>query len=562
LIYNEGVRKYLFIAILSLAFLLRVVDLDRFPSGFTPDEASFGYDAYSILKTGRDQWGVKFPLVLKSFGDYKSPLYTYLTIPSVAAFGLNKIAVRLPNALLGVLAVFVVYLLTGEIGRLLKLGEKENIYFQITAALFLSISSWHIMLSRGAFEANLITLFLPLGIYFFLKKNYFISALIFGLNLFSYHSAKVLTPVIFLGLIYFFRKRFLTDWKKILISFFIFAAFFIVMVYTLTIGGAARISERSITGGALEEGARIKIALIQKGVNPILARVLHNKYQVVANRFITNYSQYFSFRFLFKDGPAETTYGMLPGLGVIYGFEGLLILGIIPIIFQRKYLKVVLIILVWLFISPVPAALATGVGFSANRAVAMIPSLQIIEALGVFGWWFILRKFNRKTLAVLTFILSFWVAKDINKYFKAYYYDSPKISARGMSYGNLEVGYWLKENVEGKVAVISKTLSEPHIYIAFANSWDPADYQEQTKSWRFDESGVNWVDQIPNYSLGRYVFQNVDWKVNIGKPNSLLVGRPEQFLPSDIPTKIFNYPDGSDAIFVVDSNKQIYAKGN
>lgn len=555
-------RKYLFIAILSLAFLLRVVDLDRFPSGFTPDEASFGYDAYSILKTGRDQWGVKFPLVLKSFGDYKSPLYTYLTIPSVAAFGLNKIAVRLPNALLGVLAVFVVYLLTGEIGRLLKLGEKENIYFQITAALFLSISSWHIMLSRGAFEANLITLFLPLGIYFFLKKNYFISALIFGLNLFSYHSAKVLTPVIFLGLIYFFRKRFLTDWKKILISFFIFAAFFIVMVYTLTIGGAARISERSITGGALEEGARIKIALIQKGVNPILARVLHNKYQVVANRFITNYSQYFSFRFLFKDGPAETTYGMLPGLGVIYGFEGLLILGIIPIIFQRKYLKVVLIILVWLFISPVPAALATGVGFSANRAVAMIPSLQIIEALGVFGWWFILRKFNRKTLAVLTFILSFWVAKDINKYFKAYYYDSPKISARGMSYGNLEVGYWLKENVEGKVAVISKTLSEPHIYIAFANSWDPADYQEQTKSWRFDESGVNWVDQIPNYSLGRYVFQNVDWKVNIGKPNSLLVGRPEQFLPSDIPTKIFNYPDGSDAIFVVDSNKQIYAKGN
>src|SRR3990167_1382093 len=110
-------QKWLLAGILALAFVLRVVGLSSFPPGFTPDEASFGYDAYSILKTGKDQWGKPFPLVLESFGDFKSPLYAYLTVPSVAAFGLNKFAVRFPNAILGTLAVLAAYLLAGKLFR-------------------------------------------------------------------------------------------------------------------------------------------------------------------------------------------------------------------------------------------------------------------------------------------------------------------------------------------------------------------------------------------------------------------------------------------------------------
>src|SRR3990167_10946569 len=104
-------QKWLLAGILALAFVLRVVGLSSFPPGFTPDEASFGYDAYSILKTGKDQWGKPFPLVLESFGDFKSPLYAYLTIPSVGIFGLNKFVVRLPNAILGTMAVVAIWLL-------------------------------------------------------------------------------------------------------------------------------------------------------------------------------------------------------------------------------------------------------------------------------------------------------------------------------------------------------------------------------------------------------------------------------------------------------------------
>ena len=38
------------IVIFVLAFTLRVVNIGRFPAGFSADEASQGYTAYSILK--------------------------------------------------------------------------------------------------------------------------------------------------------------------------------------------------------------------------------------------------------------------------------------------------------------------------------------------------------------------------------------------------------------------------------------------------------------------------------------------------------------------------------
>src|SRR3972149_10296036 len=98
-------RKWLIVGILLPGFLLRSYDLYSYPSGFTPDEASFGYDVYSILKTGRDQWGKQLPLSLESFGDFKPPLYAYVLVPSVALLGLNKFSVRFPHALAGPLGV-------------------------------------------------------------------------------------------------------------------------------------------------------------------------------------------------------------------------------------------------------------------------------------------------------------------------------------------------------------------------------------------------------------------------------------------------------------------------
>jgi 4-amino-4-deoxy-L-arabinose transferase-like glycosyltransferase len=550
-------KKIILFVILFLAFFLRIFFLNKFPSGFTPDEASFGYDAYSIIKTGKDQWGVSFPLILKSFGDYKSPLLTYLQIPFVALLGLNKLAIRLPNAIIGFLAVLATYLLVMELGKRYKFKIKSWILASI-ASFLVAISPWHVMMSRGAFEANFITFFLPFGIYLFLKglkdhKFLIYSSIIFGLNLFSYHSAKFITPVIVTGLIILFFK----DLKKISVKNLIsplgiFTVLLILLIYTFSLGGGARIAERSIMQGSLEEGAKIKIESIQNGMNPIVARVLHNKYQVTLKRFISNYRQYFSVRFLFSKGPAETTYGMIPGFGVLYPFEILLLVGLVVAIFEKENRKILIPLFFWLLISPVPAALSTGVGYSANRAVSMIPVIQIIISFGVLGWITIFKKMEKKYMSILLVSLGIFAIYNFYQFINIYFINIPAISAKGMLYGNLEAFYWLKDNADGGINIqVSRRLSEPHIYYAFASKTDPKIYQNSTKNWFFEEMGVNWVDQMGEYSLKNVEFKNIIWNSDSKIENTYFVGRPEEF-PLNIKAEhIIYFPDGTVSSIIV-----------
>ncbi len=98
-----------------MALILRFMALTTIPIGFNDDEAAFGYNAYSVLKTGHDEWGKYFPFpVFESFGDWKLVFYLYLVSLSQFLLGVTVFATRFPSALFGVLAVFATYLLTKE----------------------------------------------------------------------------------------------------------------------------------------------------------------------------------------------------------------------------------------------------------------------------------------------------------------------------------------------------------------------------------------------------------------------------------------------------------------
>src|SRR3989344_6701054 len=90
--------------IIVLAAILRFWHVTQTPPALYWDEVSLGYNAYSILKTARDEHGKFLPLTnFGAFGDYKPPAYIYATVPSIAVFGLNEFAVRFPSALFGTL---------------------------------------------------------------------------------------------------------------------------------------------------------------------------------------------------------------------------------------------------------------------------------------------------------------------------------------------------------------------------------------------------------------------------------------------------------------------------
>jgi len=95
----KEIMKYFFkkpalylVLILVLAVFLRFYKIGQVPPSLNWDEVAMGYNAYSILKTGQDEWGRKFPLLgFESFGEYKLPVFVYATIPGVWLFGLNEV---------------------------------------------------------------------------------------------------------------------------------------------------------------------------------------------------------------------------------------------------------------------------------------------------------------------------------------------------------------------------------------------------------------------------------------------------------------------------------------
>lgn len=577
--------KFILITIIAIAFVLRVYALNIIPIGFTPDEASFGYDAFSILKTGMDQWGNALPIVLESFGDFKMPLYSYITIPSVIMFGLTKFAVRLPNALLGTAAVFVTYLLVKELlDRGLKIGRlnkkvpdtifSENTFIALLSGLLLAVSPWHVMMSRGAFEANLTTFILPLAIYLFIKgledkKLMISSSIFFGLNLFSYHSARLVTPLLVLVLMCIYRNKLRSENETLVktifrfrVSLIIFLTFLSAAIFSIYLGGANRVKDITIFSGALNEASDERFVAMYQGVSEFNARLFHNKYQVIGKRFISNYSQYFSANILFFNGPAEGTYGMVPGRGVIYLFELPLLIGFLYSLFITKDKKPLILILIWLLIAPIPAALTQGRGFAGNRSVIMLPALTIMSAIGFYELYRLqISRLNKLLFSVSIFGYLLICLLSFLAFLENYFILSPYKTSKDMLYGNLEVASWLTKNQSDKKKVIvSKSLSEPHIYIAFANRWNPADYQEESKNWReYSNKGLSFLDQLDGYKLGKYSFGTVDYNKHLTDGGILLVGKPDEF-PSDVkPVAKFMYPDGGVSVIVVEPFKQAYA---
>ena len=209
------IKKYFLILILLLASVLRLWKLSSVPVSLFGDEVDLGYQAYSVLKTGKDYYGNFMPIHFHSLAEWRTPLYLYSAVPTVAIFGVSPLGVRLPAAIFGILTVWLIYLLFKEITKNESLG--------LISAFLLAISPWHIQYSRAGFEVTQLILFLLLGLFFFYKsltrgKFLWLSVLFFTLTPWVYSTAKVFTPLIMLFLLIMYWRNILSLSKKNLVS--------------------------------------------------------------------------------------------------------------------------------------------------------------------------------------------------------------------------------------------------------------------------------------------------------------------------------------------------------
>ena len=164
-------RNILVISLFLIIFLgvfLRFYKLGEVPSGLYVDEAAIGYNAYSLSITGLDEYGKSFPVFLRSFNAFSSPLYVYLSTIPIWIFGLSAYSVRFLSAFVGVLTIPLIYLI------LVEFSNSKNKFTPVLGTLIFTISPWHLFFSRGAFEVNLSLLLLSavhLSISSFKKKS-------------------------------------------------------------------------------------------------------------------------------------------------------------------------------------------------------------------------------------------------------------------------------------------------------------------------------------------------------------------------------------------------------
>ena len=511
--------RKIFWAILILAFILRFYKLGQIPLSLDWDENSNAYNAYSILKTGRDEYGNFLPLTNRSFDDYKPPLYMYLEIPVVALLGLTPLAARLPSAIFGFLTVPLIYFLTK------KLFEKSNVSghpfdklrmtlspskgqwsvvksesIALLAMLMLAISPWHLQFSRVGFEAN-VGLFLTVFAFtVFLygldiksakvppKNNLFLilSSLLLGLSFYSYHSTRIFAPILILIIGVLFWGQIQKFSKKFIFIFLLILTVSILPLFLFLPKEAVSQRFQTTTQKARLEDIDQSIKFIRQDQDKGLkfANLIHNRRLVITQTLFKNYLFHFDLNFLFTKGDNNFRHHV-EGMGMLYLLElPLLLSGIFLIVKNRS--REMLFILAWLLISPIPASFGDAVPH-AIRSLNMLIALEIIVAYALV---IIYQNFKYRSLFLVVSIVIFVtsLANYLHNYFSHYTIDQAFWWQFGYSQAAQE-SEELKEDY--KKIIIDPSIEQAYIFWLFNTKYDPAIYQQQGTRNQFDKYYFN-----------------------------------------------------------------------
>lgn len=428
--------------------------LSSLPPALNRDEAALGYNAYSILKTAKDEHNQFLPLSFKSIGDYKMPLYIYAAVLPVKLFGLNDFSIRFWSALAGVISVIMIYLIT-----------KKPL-----AALLMALNPWAVFYSRIAYEANLALALFLVGLWLVMNKK--IWGLIFWLLAgLTYSSALIFIPLFFI----FFYYRY---HPKIIPSILFIALFSLIFVSLWQVSSQKQ--NITVFSDPYLIDTYNKARTLQYQTNPLATKLFYNKYVYFGKIVAVNYLKTFSPQFLIFKGDNHPWH-QIPGVGNFYFIE--IILALIGLLKLRQNK---LLFISWLLLAPLASAITIDAPHS-TRSIFLLPIILILASAG-------LQKI-KKFLPALALIYFINVAYVGYQYLQVY----PAKAA-----GSLPVG--LKEQLIGLrnspepiylTGIHDSTYLYPLVYLKI----DPQLFQ-QTAVWTLpDTAGLTHAYQFANVTI-------------------------------------------------------------
>jgi len=535
-----GSRKIINYFLLGLALLLGgfllFYKLGNIPSGFYIDESLPGYNAYSILKTGKDEYGKFLPLLFRFYGSYNPPLYTYLTVFPIAAFGLSVFSVRLVSALAGLLSAIVVYKLLAESGAI-----KNKLTSAVVTLIYVT-TPWLILYSRVGYEVSTAYLLFSLGSLLFwlgLRKYRFLLPAFFFLSLSTYaaYSERFLVPIFIVCLLFFFRKELFLK-RSSRYTLYGILTFVLTQIPHLTLIATPAFFPKSnlIASSAVVSQAQKVAQFLPYPISLGLSFL---------REFFSQYLTYFSPRSLFFL-PDPDPQRSLPVLSVFYFWLIIpFFLGIYALWVKRKepFSKFVFLLAL---LSPIPAAL-TKDPFATHRAMPLLLPLILIIGLGVdliidrikgFVW-------------IPTFLLLFLFSLLL--LWRSYFVFLPKERAKDWGYGFNLLAEEIKDRPNTKFVIDQARIKPAYIQLAFFLALPPEDFQKSVDP-AVKENYYENTDFDAYYAFGKIETRNIIWekdsygeKVLVGDELSI---SPEQANEHFL-TKVFEIRDPVDRIIFV-----------
>ncbi len=516
-----------------LAAALRLASLNEVPIAVYCDEAFSGYEAFSLLETGRDSRGVGWPLFFDIFGEgWAEPLYIYLTVPAVALFGLTPLAARFAAAVAGTLAVPATGVMTAAAIRMSVRPQPNSpaagrlaSWAGISAAFLMALSPWSFHFSRIGFQASLLPLALAGGFAIAAKavggpadrvrSGVLVAAsFVLALSLYTYTISRLAMPLLLIGFLWLNRDKVRAARRAILFAGSVLVLLILpVVIFSLRGEGRQRFDNISILGRADVQGADLPKAAMEIG---------------------KNYLSYFSPAFLLTEGDPNPRHS-IRNHGMLHPHDAVfLILGVIACVVARS--RGAGFLLWWLVAFPVAASLTIDPRH-AIRAICGQPAIYAVAGTGVA---FSLvaargasRLFGKVIPGVAMLLVLIGAAASTVRYFRHYFTEYPVYSAPAWQYGLKQAyEYMEKLPLEHEKFYVQNMKDQPQSHLLFYFSFPPQEYQEH------------------KLSRTRFAFGYTGSRVGTRNPVFLVGPRPVLKDPLKIRQVIKN-PDGSDAFVLV-----------
>ncbi|HVC42932.1 MAG TPA: hypothetical protein VND54_13215 [Candidatus Saccharimonadales bacterium] len=341
-------------ALAALVAVRSLVDLSGSPPGNYVDEASIGYNAWTIAHFGVDEHGIHFPLFFEAFGEYKNPVYVYAVAALVRFLPLTVVVERLPAAIFGCAAVGF---LTAAAWRLTR-----SRMITLGALALTACTPWLVIESRVGFETISMVALLSAALWSLsdpTPRRFGIAGVLLALAIYGYTTARLEILLIAAALAIAWGLARAPGWWRALVP--IGAGYGVLGIYALLNPGA-------LTG-------RFDVISIWADGAPL---------GVVADRFLANYLSYFSPGFLFLQGDANPRQNTEIGGMLLWVMAPLLIAGVL-VCWQRRRQPLVRFVVAGILLAPIAAALTNNGTPHALRSSGMLPFLVVLAVLGADG---------------------------------------------------------------------------------------------------------------------------------------------------------------------------------